>query len=326
MIIISKYSSTIEYNLKTTLDSSGITKLQQEIKQTELELQRMSSQELLSSSQVSKAQTQINALKTAISKSYNGKLGLIDWSKFNSEFTKAKGSVTSFSESMSKIGSRGSAALSQTIGTIGQIDTKMSSLSKTTEKVWNTLGNTVRWGVIASGFQEVMNSLHSSVEYVKDLDTSLTNIMMVTDYSREAMNDYAKSANEAAKTLGSTTVAMTDATMVFAQQGFDLDKSSQLAAMSTKLANASQQDTSTTSDQITAYMNAYGLDSNMEELSKALDAWAEVANVSAADVGELAAASQKAASTANTVGVNMDQLASQIATIESVTKDAPRAA
>lgn len=93
--------------------------------------------------------------------------------------------------------------------------------------------------------------------------------------------------------------------------------------MSTKLANASQQDTSTTSDQITAYMNAYGLDSNMEELSKALDAWAEVANVSAADVGELAAASQKAASTANTVGVSMDQLASQIATIESVTKDAP---
>lgn len=219
MIIISKYSSTIEYNLKTTLDSSGITKLQQEIKQTELELQRMSSQELLSTSQVSKAQTQINALKTAISKSYNGKLGLIDWSKFNSEFTKAKGSVTSFSESMSKIGSKGSAALSQTIGTIGQIDTKMSSLSKTTEKVWNTLGNTVRWGIIASGFQEVMNSLHSSVEYVKDLDTSLTNIMMVTDYSREAMNDYAKSANEAAKALGSTTVAMTDATMVFAQQG-----------------------------------------------------------------------------------------------------------
>lgn len=93
--------------------------------------------------------------------------------------------------------------------------------------------------------------------------------------------------------------------------------------MSTKLANASQQDTSVTSNQITAYMNAYGLDQNMEALSKALDSWAEVANVSAADVKELATASQKAASTANTVGVNMDQLAAQIATIESVTKDAP---
>lgn len=107
---------------------------------------------------------------------------------------------------------------------------------------------------------------------------------------------------------------------------YDLPKSQQLAEYSIKLANASGQTSDVTADQITAYMNAYGLDSSLDEVGKALDAWAEVANVSAADVQELATASQKAASTANTVGVNMDQLASQIATIESVTKDAPRAA
>lgn len=219
MIIIAKYSSVVEYNLKTTLDSSGITKLQQELKQVELELQRMSSQELLSTTQVSKAQQQINALKTAMTKSYNGKLGLVDWTKFNSEFKKANGSITELGNSMSQLGTRGKNTFTQFISSVGQIDTKMSSVSKATEKMWNTLGNTVRWGVIASGFQEVLNSLHSSVEYVKDLDSSLTQIMMVTENSRASMNDYAKSANEAAKALGSTTVAMTDATMVFAQQG-----------------------------------------------------------------------------------------------------------
>ena len=323
MITIAKYSSTIEYNLKTTLDSSGITKLQQEITQVEVKMQQMASQELLSSAQVSKAQQQINALKTSLNKSYNGKLGLIDWTKFNSEFTKAKGSVTQLTSSLSAMGIAGSKNITGFISTLGQLETKTNAVSKTTEKIANTIGNTVRWGVIASGFQEIMNAAHDAVEYVKDLDTSLTNIMMVTDESRSSMNEYAKTANEAAKALGSTTVAMTDATTVFAQQGFNLNQSEQLAELSTKLANASQQDTSTTSDQITAYMNAYGLSGNMEELSKALDAWAEVANVSAADVEELATASQKAASTANTVGVNMDQLASQIATIESVTKDAP---
>lgn len=102
-----------------------------------------------------------------------------------------------------------------------------------------------------------------------------------------------------------------------------MSQSSQLANLSIKLANASQQDSATASDQITAYMNAYGLDKNMEELSKSLDAWAQLANDSAADVKELATASQKAASTAKTVGVNMDQLGAQIATIESVTRDAP---
>lgn len=70
-------------------------------------------------------------------------------------------------------------------------------------------------------------------------------------------------------------------------------------------------------------MNAYGLDSSIENLSKELDSWAEVANVSAADVQELATASQKAASTANTVGVSTEQLSATIATIESVTREAP---
>ena len=93
--------------------------------------------------------------------------------------------------------------------------------------------------------------------------------------------------------------------------------------MSTKLANASQQDTATTSDQITAYMNAYGLDNNIDKLNAALDSWANVANISAADVGELAEASQKAASAAATLGVSTDQLNAQIATIESVTREAP---
>lgn len=45
--------------------------------------------------------------------------------------------------------------------------------------------------------------------------------------------------------------------------------------------------------------------------------------MSAADVGELAKASQRAASMANAVGVSGEALAAQIATIESVTREAP---
>ena len=50
-----------------------------------------------------------------------------------------------------------------------------------------------------------------------------------------------------------------------------MNQSSQLAELSIKLANASEQDSATTSDQITAIMNAYHLSGNMDELEKALD-------------------------------------------------------
>lgn len=323
MITISKYSSTVEYKLKTTLDSSGISKLQAEIKKTQTELKKLSEQNIISDSAMGTAQAQLSKFSKILNQSFNSKIGMLDLSKVNKLMGENALSIGKISTAFSMAGTKGEVAFNNILGRVGKIDTGLKSMTKTTDKIMNTFGNTVRWGVIASGFQSIMNSAHEAVQYVKDLDASLTNIMMVTDYSKQQMNDYAKSANEAAKALGSTTVAMTDATLVFAQQGFDLNKSDQLAQLSTKLANASQQDTATTSDQITAYMNAYGLDSNIEKLSSALDSWAEVANVSAADVQELATASQKAASTANTVGVNMDQLAAQIATIESVTREAP---
>lgn len=323
MITISKYSSTVEYKLKTTLDSSGISKLQAEIKKTQTELKKLSEQNIISDSAMGTAQAQLSKFSKILNQSFNSKLGMLDLSKVNKLMNENALSIGKISTAFSMAGTKGEVAFNNILGRIGKVDTGLKSITKTTDKIMNTIGNTARWGIIASGFQSIMNGAHQAVQYVKDLDASLTNIMMVTDYSKEQMNEYAKSANEAAKALGSTTVAMTDATLVFAQQGFDLNKSDQLAQLSTKLANASQQDTATTSDQITAYMNAYGLDNNIEKLSSALDSWAEVANVSAADVQELATASQKAASTANTVGVNMDQLAAQIATIESVTREAP---
>lgn len=323
MVIISKYSNTVEYNLKTTLDASGISKLQAEIRKTQDALRVLSAQELIGDKSASKAIQEIEKLQRALTTSFNSRIGMLDMNKFTAELTKSKTNLAGLQQEFSKAGTTGQTAFNQVIGRLGKLDTGVKSTSKAVDKIFNTIGNTVRWGVVSSAFNQMTNSIYQSVEYVKELDDSLTQIMLVTDYSRENMNDFARSANEAAKNLGSTTTAMTNASLVFAQQGFNLDQSSQLAELSTKLANASQQDTATTSDQITAYMNAYGLDKDMNALHGAMDAWAQVANVSAADVAELAQASQKAASTANTVGVSMDQLNGQIAAIESVTREAP---
>lgn len=323
MITISKFSNTIEYSLKTTLDSSGITKLQSELRNVQNEIRRMQNLELIPKGKSQEALRQISTIEKALSSAFNSSLGMLDNKKFASILSSNNISIQSMAKSFDTVGAKGQIAFNNVLGRLGQVDVGLKSISKTTDKVFNTIGNTVRWGVVASGFQGMMNALHESVEYVKDLDRSLTDIMMVTDYSRQQMNEYAKSASEAAKAIGSTTVSMTDATLVFAQQGFDIPEASALAERSTKLANASQQQTSVTSDQITAMMNAYGIEDNIAEIDKSLDSWAEVANVSAADVKEIAVGFQKAGSTANTVGVSMDQLNAQIATIESVTREAP---
>lgn len=321
VVIISKYSNTVEYNLKTTLDASGLTRLQSEINNLTIDLQKLSNQDLISDKNKQKSLQTIQTVQKALTEAFNPKLGMLDLNKFQKGLDGL--SLSKIQQEFYQVGASGKRAFVDLLGSIGKLDIGLKSTSNNLDKIKNTISNTVRWGVVSSAFNHISDSIYQSVEYMKDLDSSLTQIMLVTDYSRQNMNGFAKEANEAAKALGSTTTAMTNASLVFAQQGFNLEQSQQLAELSTKLANASQQDTATTSDQITAYMNAYGLDNNIAALSSAMDAWAQVANVSAADVAELAQASQKAASTANTVGVSMDQLNGQIAAIESVTREAP---
>ena len=317
-----KYSNTIEYNISTKLDSSGLQKLKTELQQVELTLQKMGNEKLLDGS-FSEAREQIQRLGDALTKAFNPSLGVLDLSTFKTELKESGVTMQGLKDAFTQAGSEGQIAFNNLIGQLGQLDTGIQRSNSQIDKLFTTFSNTFRWGLVSSFFSQFMNAIHNSVDYVKELDDSLTQIMLVTDYNRDSMNEYAKSANEAAKALSMSTTGMTNASLVFAQQGYDLSQSQELATLSAKLANASQQDTATTSDQITAYMNAYGLGDSIEELTQQMDNWALIANVSAADVSELAKASQRAASMANAVGVSGETLAAQIATIESVTREAP---
>ena len=318
-----KYSNSIEYNISTKLDSKGLTQLKTELQSLELKLQNMGNKGLLDEKTFVDARTQIQGLGNALTEAFNPSLGMLNLAKFNQELKDNGVTAQGLKSAFGQMGAEGQVAFNNLVKEVGKLDAGILRTSSSIDKIFVTFSNTFRWGLISSFFSQFMNAIHSSVQYAKDLDDSLTQIMLVTDYSRDSMNEYARAANEAAKAVGQTTVGMTNASLIFAQQGYDLDQSQQLATLSAKLANASQQDTAATSDQITAYMNAYGLQDSMDELVQAMDNWAKIANISAADVEEIALASQRAASMANAVGVSGEALAAQIATIESVTREAP---
>lgn len=315
---MAKYSSSVHYNITTSLDASGITKLQAELNKIEHELNILSKRELIGDAAVSDALSDIKRIQSALTTAFNPKLGMMNMNTFMSELTKGGRSLTQIYDTL---GGRSTSAMANLAGQLGKIDTGMKSVSKTTDKIFNTIGNTVRWGVIASGFQYVLNSAHSAVQYMRDLDESLTNIRLVTDESKESMREFALYANEAAKNLGNTTVAYTDAALIYAQQGYGLSDQKKLADITLMTANVTGQATGEVSEQMTSLINGYQL--KVDEVQGAMDKLAEVANVSAADLEELATATSKVASTANALGVTQDELTAQIATIVSVTREAP---
>lgn len=257
----------------------------------------------------------IAEVQAALNKSYNNKLGILN----TRQFTNSIGSLSQLAATFNRAGAAGQAAFGNMATKMSTIQTTTKTVSSSWQKLQTTMANTARWGVTSAIFQGITSSIMDAVSYVKELDESLTQITMVSGESRDNMKDFAAYANKAAASLGSSTTDYTNAVKVFVQEGFSLNESKEQATQATILGNVSEQDTSTTADQITAYRNAFGL--SIEDMNSSLDKLANTANSTAADVGELMTAAQKAASTAAAVGASEDSFLASIATIQSVTRE-----
>lgn len=265
---MAKYSHTVDYKISTTLDSSGLVKLQTQIRQVENNLHQMSTEKLISPAAYNDAIGKIEKIQAALKTSFNSRLGMMDTKKLTAELSQIEGGINGAYAALAKGGAQGRMAFNSLYGQLTKVDTGLKQISSTSDKIINTLGNTVRWGLIASAFSRVMNAAHESVDYVKELDKSLTNIMMVSGASRDNMNEFAREANKVAERLGATTTQMTEATKVFIQQGMNQQQSLAMGEYAVHLANISEQDSATTSDELTAMKNAFKI--NIDDMGNAI--------------------------------------------------------
>ena len=93
------------------------------------------------------------------------------------------------------------------------------------------------------------------------------------------------------------------------------------AEVTLKAANVTGQSGAEVSEQLTAVWNGYKV--TAEEAELYIDKLAAVAATTASDLEELSTGMSKVASAANLMGVDVDQLNAQLATIVSVTRQAP---
>ena len=206
---------------------------------------------------------------------------------------------------------------SSVLGTTAQIKTANQAL----DKMAVTLKNTIRYGISSSIFNNFANSFQKAFDYAQDLNKSLNDIRIVTDMSAEKMEKFAVHANEASKQLGANTLDYTNAALIYYQQGLSDEEAKARAEVTIKAANVTGQTGQEVSEQLTAVWNGYKVSAAEAELY--IDKLAAVAAGTAADLEELSTGMSKVASAANIMGVDVDQLNAQLATIVSVTRQAP---
>ena len=198
---------------------------------------------------------------------------------------------------------------------------QLKQTSQTLDQMAITLKNTVRFGISSSIFNNLTNSVQKAYDYSVKLDTSLNDIRIVTEKSAEEMDKFAVRANKVAKDLGRSTKDFTEASLIYYQQGLDDREAQARAEVTMKAANVTGQTGQEVSEQLTSVWNGYKV--SAEETELYVDKLAAVAASTAADLEELSIGMSKVASAANLMGVDVDQLNAQLATIVSVTRQAP---
>ena len=316
----------IDFTVGFKTDKSGLSQIKTELN----ELSKISSQDLLNmnpnlqgiksaKAEMQKIQATVKDVQKAYNNAFNPATNITNIDKLATSLKKI--GIEKIYKDFSKLGAQGVQAFNNIGKQILSTNLKFKETNNIIDKMGTTLINTLKWNISSSFINRFTGAFQQAYGYVQHLDTSLNDIRIVTGKSADEMDRFAVQANKVAQSLGKATTDYTEASLIYFQQGLGDEEAMARAETTLKAANVTGQSTAEVSEQLTAVWNGYQV--SAENTEQAVDKLAAVAATTAADLEELSTGMSKVASAANSMGVDMDQLNATIATIESVTRQAP---
>ena len=309
-----------QFTLQFNADTSQAKKSIQELNNALQNLQKAQSNSGLADLGINKAVESAEELTKHLNKALNVDTGKLNLSAFQNSLQASNTSLKSLTNDLLKAGTAGQQAFLAMAGAIAQAEVPLRQTNKTIKDLAQTLKNTIKWEISSTAVHSLESALSGAVSYVKDLNSSLNNIRIVTGQSAEDMVKFAQQANRAARELSTTTKAYSDASLIYYQQGDSTEQAAKKAAITIKAANSSfNTSAAEMSEYLTAVWNSYQV--GADELERYVDIMAALGAKTATSLEEIATSMQKVAATANTVGVSMEQVSSIISTVSSVTRE-----
>lgn len=272
--------------------------------------------------QLRQAQQAARVTEEAITKAFNPKLNTVNIQKFENELKISGLNMDTLRKKMQAIGPSGARAFGQLQTSVFKMGQTVKQTHTAIDKMYTTFTNSIKWGLSSAIINGFTNTVQQAWGYVKSLDTSLNDIRIVTGKSADEMTRFAEKANSVAQELGKSTTDYTKAALIYAQQGLNDKEVEARTQVTLKTANVTGQSAEEVSEQLTAVWNGYKV--NAEQAEVYVDRLAAVAATTASDLQELSTGMSKVASAAAAMGVGEEQLAAQLSTIISVTKQAPQ--
>ena len=257
-------------------------------------------------------------LKVQLQEATDVNTGKLDLTKFNQQLVNSKTTIADYRNALISLGPEGSKAFSTLAASIIRADAPMINLGKNVKALGTALANTARWQISSSILHGFIGAIESAYGYAQDLDKSLNSIRIVSGQSAEQMAAFADQANRSAQALNTSTLAYTDAALIFYQQGLAGDEVTKRVDTVLKLSNV----TGDSAEQVSNYMTAIW--NNFYDGSQSLESFADkitaLGAATASSSAEISAGLQQFAAIGNTVGLSYDYAATALATIVAQTR------
>ena len=306
------------------MEKSSVTKAQADVQKLIKSLQNELKQGDFSPLETKKYQKSIQELiklNESLGKSYVDALEKFNVDGFLRELKRMDINLDQLQNDIEELGYEGYLSMEKFTKAVKNNQVEIQKTDTLLGKTAATLGKTFVWSMANRAVDIFTKSVSNAVRFIYDLDESLNNIRVVTNMSASEMDNFAKKANDVAQALGQTTVAYTEGALLYLQQGKSMEEAAALTEATLIASNITGESTAQTAELLTAAMNGYNLAAT--EAMNITDKFAAVGAATGADFYELATGMSRVASMANTVGIGFDSLNAQIATISSVTREAP---
>lgn len=181
------------------------------------------------------------------------------------------------------------------------------------EEIRNNVGKVVDWLGATTIVMGALNQVQRMIDNVRELDSAMTDLRMVTGDSIEDTQKLMKSYSDLADQLKVTVTDVASASNDWLRQGYDQADVATLTTDSIIMSRISGLDAAESTEYLTTAMKGYRVEA--EDALNVVDKLSAVDMASATDVGGLAEGMSRVAANAELAGVSMDKLLGYLAVI-----------
>lgn len=273
--------------------------------------------EIVSGTNIGDQNIRMQELQNAVNLFSNGsaKIG-----QFNADFTElsytvknADGTFTKFTAVLDSTGTKIVNVAGKTKESTNLFRSAFDSIKKKSKEILTYMTS-------MGAMSRIIGQIKQGIQYVKDIDTALTELKKVTDETDETYAKFLKTMAQTGANVGATTSDLTNMAASWARLGYSIEEAGDLAKSTAVLLNVSEfTDADKASEALISTIQAYGYAA--EDSMHVVDVLNEIGNNFAVSSDGIATALQDSASSLMAAGNSLEQSVALVAAANKVLQD-----